>query len=163
MAAPPPAQPFLATTVKGKADELRRGHRAFRRGISALSDSIEAGGSSAMPTMAQACTRPIALAALLATSLLLAAPASLAADTTKTGRQKALQCQTCHGLDGLSKLPEAPNLGGQIEQYLVKALNDYKSGARKNDMMSVAEPLSDEDIVDLARYYASIEFTVKKP
>ncbi|MGX5735712.1 c-type cytochrome [Bosea thiooxidans] len=99
-----------------------------------------------------------------AVSDLLAPGTSLAAGDPKAGRKKALQCQTCHGLDGVSKLPEAPHLGGQVETYLVKALNDYKSGARTNEMMSVvASPLSDSDIADLAAWYASIEVTVQKP
>jgi cytochrome c553 len=80
------------------------------------------------------------------------------------GRQKALQCQTCHGLDGLSKLPEAPHLAGQPEAYLVKSLNDYRHGARKNEMMSVVAPtLSDQDVADLAAYYAAIEIATKPP
>jgi cytochrome c553 len=46
----------------------------------------------------------------------------------------------------------------------VKSLSDYRSGARQNEMMSVVAPnLSDEDIADLAAYYASIEITVAKP
>ena len=80
-----------------------------------------------------------------------------AAGNVAAGKKIALQCQTCHGMDGLSKLPEAPNLAGQVEIYLVKALGDYKSGARKNDMMSVvAAGLKDADIADLAAYYASL-------
>jgi hypothetical protein len=67
---------------------------------------------------------------------------AIAAGDVKAGRQKALACQTCHGMDGAAKLPEAPNLAGQSEIYLVKSLQDYRSGARKNDMMSiVAAPL----------------------
>jgi len=82
----------------------------------------------------------------------------------KAGRQKALQCQTCHGLDGEAKLPEAPNLAGQTEVYLIKSLQDYRAGARKNDMMSiVAADLKDQDIADLAAYYAAIPFTVGPP
>jgi cytochrome c553 len=87
-----------------------------------------------------------------------------AAGNVTTGRQKALQCQTCHGLDGLSKLPEAPNLGGQPEPYLVKSLNDFRRGVRKNDMMSlVVQQLSDQDVADLAAFYAAIELTTKPP
>ena len=94
---------------------------------------------------------------------LTAAP-SLAAGDPKAGRKKALECQTCHGLDGVSKLPEAPNLSGQVENYLVKALNDYRSGARTNEMMSLVAPtLSDGDIADLAAWYASIEVTLPRP
>jgi len=87
-----------------------------------------------------------------------------AAGDVAAGRRKALQCQTCHGLDGISKLPEAPHLAGQPEPYLVKSLNDYRKGIRKHDMMTiVVQPLTDQDVADLAAYYAAIEFAVKPP
>jgi cytochrome c553 len=94
--------------------------------------------------------------------LLVVMPASaLAAGDAAAGRRKAVQCQTCHGLDGLSKLPEAPNLAGQPEPYLVKSLNDFRQGVRKNEMMSiVSQALSDADVADLAAYYAAIEVSV---
>jgi cytochrome c553 len=80
------------------------------------------------------------------------------------GRKKAIQCQTCHGLDGLSRIPEAPNLAGQPEIYLRKALTDYKTGARRNEMMSVVAPsLSEADIDDLASYFSSIRIEVTPP
>jgi cytochrome c553 len=80
------------------------------------------------------------------------------------GRQKALMCQTCHGLDGKAKIPEAPNLGGQSKMYLVKALRDYRSGARKNEMMSlVASTLKDDDIDDLAAFYSALEGIAAPP
>jgi cytochrome c553 len=82
--------------------------------------------------------------------------AAYAADVA-TGRAKAVQCQACHGMDGVAKIPEAPNLAGQNEDYLVKALKDFKSGARQNDMMSVvAKTLSDDDIANLAAFYHSL-------
>jgi cytochrome c553 len=87
-----------------------------------------------------------------------------AAGDTASGRQKALMCQTCHGLDGRAKIPEAPNLAGQSATYLVKALTDYRSGARKNEMMSLVGPtLKDQDIADLAAYYSGIEVTIGPP
>jgi cytochrome c553 len=87
-----------------------------------------------------------------------------AAGNVSAGRQKALQCQTCHGLDGLSKLPEAPNIAGDPEQYLVRQLNAFRKGERKNEMMSlVVQPLSDQDVADLAAYYAAIEVTATVP
>jgi cytochrome c553 len=81
------------------------------------------------------------------------------------GRQKvAGVCQACHGMDGLSKNPEAPNLAGQIENYLVKALMDYRDAVRKNESMNiVAKGLSNEDIADMAAYYASLEIEVIPP
>ena len=97
-------------------------------------------------------------AVLAATSL-----SAQAGDVT-AGRRKAVQCQACHGLDGLSKLPAAPNLAGQPEPYLIKALDDFRRGARKNEMMTIAaKPLSDADVADLAAYYAAIEITAKPP
>jgi cytochrome c553 len=101
--------------------------------------------------------------AIVCAVIIAATPAAAGGDV-KAGRQKALQCQTCHGLDGQAKLPEAPNLAGQSDIYLAKTLNDYRSGARKNEMMSlVARNLKDEDIADLAAYYAAIPVTVGAP
>jgi cytochrome c553 len=96
--------------------------------------------------------------------LALTATTAQAAGDIAAGRRKALACQTCHGLDGLSKLPEAPHLAGQPEPYLVKSLNDYRTGIRTHDMMTlVVRDLTDQDVADLAAYYAAIEVTVKPP
>jgi cytochrome c553 len=103
---------------------------------------------------------------LLGAALILASAALPAvAQDVKAGRQKALQCQNCHGMDGLSKLPGAPNLAGQPVEYLVKSLTEYKTGERKNELMTVvAGPLSEADIRDLSAYYAAIEIeVVSKP
>lgn len=84
--------------------------------------------------------------------LALAAPA-LAADPA-AAKAKAAQCAACHGADGMAVLPGAPNLANQNEEYLVKALKDYRSGARKNEQMNVmAKGLSDKDIENLAAYF----------
>ena len=100
----------------------------------------------------------VALILLVSTSL------AHAAGNVTAGRQKALQCQTCHGLDGLSKMPESPNIAGNPEQYLVRQLNAFRKGERKNEMMSVVvQQLSDQDVADLSAYYAAIEVTVKLP
>lgn len=116
---------------------------------------------------AQACgVVSAAVLGLLGAAALLAGPAKQAgaAGSVAAGRQKALQCQTCHGLDGLSKLPEAPNLAGDPEPYLIKALTEFRDGTRKNELMSiVAKQLSDADIADLAAYYAAIEVTATPP
>ena len=104
-----------------------------------------------------------ALGIIVAISMLAMTPA-VAAGNVSAGRQKALQCQTCHGLDGLSKIPDAPNIAGSPEGYLAKSLNAYRNGERKNDMMSiVTEKLTDQDVADLAAYYAAIEVTVTLP
>jgi cytochrome c553 len=104
------------------------------------------------------------LVALGGIALALAVTDAYAAGDTAAGRQKALMCQTCHGLDGKAKIPEAPNLAGQSQLYIAKALKDYRSGARKNDMMSLVAPtLKDKDIDDLSAYYSAIEVTVAPP
>jgi cytochrome c553 len=68
-------------------------------------------------------------------------------------------CKGCHGSPGYhNAFPEVysvPKLGGQESAYLVKALQDYRSGARKHaTMRSIAAPLSDQQIAALAAYYA---------
>jgi cytochrome c553 len=96
-------------------------------------------------------------AAMLAGVLAATSHAAFAAGDVKVGRAKATACAACHGIDGMSKLPEAPNLAGQTEEYLVKALNDFRSGERKNEMMSMmAKTLSDADVANLAAYYHSL-------
>jgi cytochrome c553 len=106
----------------------------------------------------------IMIAALAAGAVALTTAGGATAGDVKAGRQKALQCQTCHGLDGMAKLPEAPNLAGQNEAYLIKALKDFRGGTRKNDMMSlVIANLKDADLADLAAYYAAIPVTVGTP
>ena len=76
------------------------------------------------------------------------------AGDVKAGRTKALMCQACHGLDGLSKTPDAPNIAAQIEPYIVAQLQAYKSGVRKNDAMSVvASSLSDTDIGSCSLFF----------
>lgn len=86
-----------------------------------------------------------------------------AAGNVKAGYEKAQMCQACHGLDGRSTMPEAPNLAGQVDGYLVTQLRAFKSGARKNEQMAViAQMLSPQEIEDLAAYYSAIEITIGK-
>ena len=88
------------------------------------------------------------------------AGAALARDPV-AGRKTAGMCATCHGALGISQLPNAPNLAGQPAIYTAEQLKNYRSGRRTNEVMAViAKPLSDQDIDDLAAWYASIEITV---
>lgn len=101
-----------------------------------------------------------------AVALTLIATAAHADGSASAGAQKIKTsgCINCHGRDGVSKLPEAPNLAGQVQIYLVSSLQAYHSGARKNEIMNtVAGPLTDADIADLAAYYASIQVSVTPP
>ncbi len=77
----------------------------------------------------------------LLTTLAIAALAVLAAPADArdraAGAAKAKEvCAACHGMDGNSPTPDYPKIGGQYEDYLAKALRDYKSGARKNAIMA---------------------------
>jgi cytochrome c553 len=65
-------------------------------------------------------------------------------------------CIACHGNDGVGIMPEYPNLAGQHEDYIANALRSYKSGVRKNAIMTgMAAPLKEQDILELAKYYSS--------
>ena len=86
----------------------------------------------------------------------LCASGAQAAGTATAGKARAVLCAACHGLDGRSQMPEAPNLAGQVEGYLAAQLHAFKSGERHNEQMSViVKALSPQDIDDLAAYYAS--------
>lgn len=65
-------------------------------------------------------------------------------------------CAACHGETGISRLSGTPHLAGQDEAYLRKALNDYRSGARKvAPMSSIANQLQPKDITAFAKWYAA--------
>ncbi len=73
-------------------------------------------------------------------------------------------CRTCHGADGVAKLLVAPNIAGEPESYLAAQLVAYRDGERQNEMMSVvAKALSDQDIADLAAWYAAPSVTASVP
>jgi cytochrome c553 len=91
-------------------------------------------------------------------SLALLPQAALAKGDPAAGKVKAKTCEACHGPDGKSIAPNYPNLAGQHASYLVKALADYRAGRRNNPIMGpMAAPLTDQDIEDLAAWYASQE------
>jgi cytochrome c553 len=84
---------------------------------------------------------------------------SAVAGNASLGKEKAGQvCAACHGVDGVKVVaPAYPILAGQYEDYLVRALSDYKSGARKNVIMAgMAAALTKHDIANIAAYYASL-------
>jgi cytochrome c553 len=79
-----------------------------------------------------------------------------AAGDAAAGKAKSVVCAACHGADGNSPNPLWPNLAGQKEAYMLKQLKDFKSGARKDPVMSpMAMPLNDKDMENLAAYFAS--------
>ncbi|MFP5410031.1 MAG: c-type cytochrome [Gammaproteobacteria bacterium] len=93
--------------------------------------------------------------------LALAAPAQAqSAGDPKAGQLKTSMCAGCHGIPGwrtaYPSVYSVPLLGGQHADYIVAALQAYKNGERKHPSMSgIAASLSDQDMADLAAYYAS--------
>ena len=90
--------------------------------------------------------------------LAMAAALSAYAGDAARGKQKAEQvCGACHGPDGNKpSAPDQPVLAGQYEDYLVRALTDYKNGRRNNAIMKgFAGQLSKQDIEDLAAWFSS--------
>lgn len=87
--------------------------------------------------------------------------AAFAAGDAAAGKTKAAVCASCHGLDGKAVMPAYPNLAGQNEAYLVSALTAYRNKDRNGGMAAImqmqAASLSDEDINNIAAYYASLK------
>lgn len=99
-------------------------------------------------------------AAILTAALFaLSVPAAAHADgNPELGRAKSTACTACHGEDGRGIAPNYPVLAGQHVEYLVHALTQYRSGERKNAIMAgFATNLSDDDIADLAAWYAGMD------
>lgn len=104
--------------------------------------------------------RATTLAALIACAVLSAH--TVVAGDAVAGKQKAVACSTCHGIDRLSSQPDSPYIAGQSEFYLIGQLKKYRSGERFHPVMGVvARDLSDTDIGDLATYYSSIKISLE--
>ncbi len=86
----------------------------------------------------------------------LVGPANAAGDV-QAGKAKAAACAPCNGANGQGVAPNSP-LAGKSEAQLIQALKDFKSGKRDNAVMKgMASPLSDQDMENLAAYYASLK------
>jgi cytochrome c553 len=67
---------------------------------------------------------------------------------------KLLVCNTCHGADGLPKNANTPIIWGLQENYLLKQLSEFQSGARDNDVMTwMATALSQAELAPAASYF----------
>jgi cytochrome c553 len=96
------------------------------------------------------------------------APSSLVAWTTETralvesgdaerGATLVDRCANCHGDEGVSDSPDTPSLAGQLAHYTYKQLRDYKDDKRVDRIMQRASrALSDQDMADMAAYYAAL-------
>ena len=88
---------------------------------------------------------------------------ALAADLS-AAKAKARMCAACHGIDGIAKVADAPNLAGNGELYLARQLQAFRSGERKHPQMSViASGLTDEDIAAVTAWYSAIKVSVELP
>jgi len=99
---------------------------------------------------------PAASTAPQSTNVVLERSMARAGATSSVGRGAtlALNCTMCHGAQGMSG-SSAPNLAGQYPEVVIKQLQDYKSAHRASPIMeALATRLSDQDIADLAAYYA---------
>lgn len=98
---------------------------------------------------------------VIASALLLSSLPALADGNAQAGAQKAASCQGCHGAEGKASVALYPNLAGQNAGYLEHALHAYKKGDRSNGqaeaMKAFVAGLSDEDMADLAAYYAGLK------
>ncbi len=109
--------------------------------------------------------RPVLMGMCLPVALFCIGSAQLSADDVQAGKRKAeVACQTCHGTDGVATMAMVPNLSGQREDYTIIQLEAYRSGKRQHSQMSIiAQSLSDQDIRNLAAWYASIPISVTVP
>ncbi len=98
------------------------------------------------------------LALLLTAPGVHAQPSDASAVEIAAGRQRAAVCFACHNANGISRMPGTPSLAGQDRSYLENALRDYRGGQdRKNPIMNaMAQPLSDQDIANIAAYFSSL-------
>lgn len=82
--------------------------------------------------------------------------ASAAGDAAKAAEMAKTVCAACHGAEGNSPAPTFPNLAGQSEDYLLKQLKEFQSGARNNAVMApMVAALTPEDMQNLAAYFAA--------
>ena len=89
--------------------------------------------------------------------LCLAVGSAAAAGDAAAGKQKSLVCGACHGQEGMSNNPMWPHLAGQQEAYLAKQIKAFRDSNRvEPTMIGFVANLSDDDILDLAAYYAGL-------
>ncbi|UTW44464.1 cytochrome c4 [bacterium SCSIO 12696] len=91
-----------------------------------------------------------------AAALLLMSPVAMAEGNASAGKAKAATCGACHGETGNSPTPAFPKIAGLGEKYILKQMNDIKSGARQvPEMAGQLDAMSEQDMADIAAYFAS--------
>ena len=108
--------------------------------------------------------RPLPIAclalAIIAIPAFAADPAPLVGNA-RTGHQLTYTCQGCHGIEGYKNAYpnyHVPRIGGQSKEYLISALNEYRTGKRKHPTMQAqSESFSEQDIADIATYLSGLK------
>ena len=94
-------------------------------------------------------------------ALILVSSPVFAQGNSAAGQSKSASCAACHGVNGKAANSIYPNLAGQNADYLALSVHAYKKGERSGGQAGVMQAftasLSDQDISDLAAYYASLE------
>jgi len=127
-----------------------------------MTEGIIAACSIPLITTEETSMRNLTIPALLlsAASTLITAETVQAAGDVEAGRIKAYTCTGCHGIPGYNNIYptyKVPRIGGQNYEYLVLALKAYRDGERDHKTMDLqAESLSEQDIEDVAAYFASL-------
>jgi cytochrome c553 len=101
---------------------------------------------------------PAAVANVVSRRIMPAAP--ITAEVI-AGKAKSATCAACHGADGNSPVAIYPKLAGQSANYIIKQLQEFKAGTRKNNVMGpMAAALSEQDMLEIASYYAAQKVVV---
>lgn len=88
-------------------------------------------------------------------------PVAAITEEVIAGKAKAASCAACHGADGNSPVAIYPKLAGQSADYIVKQLQEFKAGTRKDPVMApMAAALSEQDMLEIASYFAAQKLTV---
>ncbi len=131
----------------------------------AATDEAKPASAEAKPADATAQAQPAAEAAAAAAEPKPTNGPTLVGDI-QAGKGKTQTCVACHGTDGNSTVPNWPKIAGQYENYLVKQLREFRAGEKgpryEASMYAMVANLSDQDIADLAAYYASEKQTMGK-
>jgi cytochrome c553 len=110
--------------------------------VASVSSLVVAGMLAAVPAFAQEAATPGA--------------SPFEGGKVESGATKAAVCGACHGINGSSQNPEWPSLAGQSPAYTAEQLHLFKEKVRVNPVMQpIVDPLTQEDINDLAVYYAA--------
>jgi cytochrome c553 len=89
---------------------------------------------------------------------LIISSSAFSAGDAAAGKSKAMICSACHGMNGVSPNDIWPNLAGQKEGYLIKQIKAFRDGDRVDPSMApMVKTLSDQDVDDIAAYYAQMK------